>query len=170
VKRMNVEVIQKQQKALRLRNLGASYDQIAEQMGYFDRSGARKAVKACLDRAEFEPVMEQRFIQSERLDMMVTRCLQAVLNGDLDQVRNVIAIEKRRAELWGLDATKTIEVTGQDGGAIQTDLGQVLIDRLQALSVSSESTLGSPQSDSNVIDTHFVEIADDDGSAAVSGE
>lgn len=161
---MNVEVIQKQQKALRLRNLGASYDQIAEQMGYFDRSGARKAVKACLDRAEFEPVMEQRFIQSERLDMMVTRCLQAVLNGDLDQVRNVIAIEKRRAELWGLDATKTIEVTGQDGGAIQTDLGQVLIDRLHALSESSESTLGSPQSDSNVIDTHFVEIVptDDD--------
>jgi len=101
---------------------------------------------------------------------MVTRCLQAVLNGDLDQVRNVIAIEKRRAELWGLDATKTIEVTGQDGGAIQTDLGQVLIDRLHALSASSETTLGSPQSDSNVIDTHFVEIADDSGSAALSGE
>lgn len=162
MKRMNVEVIQKQQKALRLRNLGASYDQIAEQMGYFDRSGARKAVKACLDRAEFEPVMEQRFIQSERLDMMVTRCLQAVLNGDLDQVRNVIAIEKRRAELWGLDATKTIEVTGQDGGAIQTDLGQVLIDRLRSLSVSSESTLGTAQSDSEIIDTHIVEIAQSD--------
>lgn len=170
MKRMNVEVIQKQQKALRLRNLGASYDQIAEQMGYFDRSGARKAVKACLDRAEFEPVMEQRFIQSERLDMMVTRCLQAVLNGDLDQVRNVIAIEKRRAELWGLDATKTIEVTGQDGGAIQTDLGQVLMDRLRSLSVSSESTLEASQIDTNVIDTHFVEIADDSGSAALSGE
>ena len=162
MKRMNVEVIQKQQKALRLRNLGASYDQIAEQMGYFDRSGARKAVKACLDRAEFEPVMEQRFIQSERLDMMVTRCLQAVLNGDLDQVRNVIAIEKRRAELWGLDATKTIEVTGQDGGVIQTDLGQVLIDRLRSLSVSSESTLGTAQSDSEIIDTHIVEIAQSD--------
>jgi len=162
VKRMNVEVIQKQQKALRLRNLGASYDQIAEQMGYFDRSGARKAVKACLDRAEFEPVMEQRFIQSERLDMMVTRCLQAVLNGDLDQVRNVIAIEKRRAELWGLDATKTIEVTGQDGGAIQTDLGQVLMDRLRSLSVSSESTLEASQIDTNVIDTYSVEIVQSD--------
>jgi hypothetical protein len=159
---MNVEVIQKQQKALRLRNLGASYDQIAEQMGYFDRSGARKAVKACLDRAEFEPVMEQRFIQSERLDMMVTRCLQAVLNGDLDQVRNVIAIEKRRAELWGLDATKTIEVTGQDGGAIQTDLGQVLMDRLRSLSVSSESTLEASQIDTNVIDTYSVEIVQSD--------
>ena len=162
MKRMNVEVIQKQQKALRLRNLGASYDQIAEQMGYFDRSGARKAVKACLDRAEFEPVMEQRFIQSERLDMMVTRCLQAVLNGDLDQVRNVIAIEKRRAELWGLDATKTIEVTGQDGGAIQTDLGQVLMDRLRSLSVSSESTLEASQIDTNVIDTYSVEIVQSD--------
>jgi len=162
VKRMNVEVIQKQQKALRLRNLGASYDQIAEQMGYFDRSGARKAVKTCLDRAEFEPVMEQRFIQSERLDMMVTRCLQAVLNGDLDQVRNVIAIEKRRAELWGLDATKTIEVTGQDGGAIQTDLGQVLMDRLRSLSVSSESTLEASQIDTNVIDTYSVEIVQSD--------
>jgi hypothetical protein len=159
---MNVEVIQKQQKALRLRNLGASYDQIAEQMGYFDRSGARKAVKACLDRAEFEPVMEQRFIQSERLDMMVTRCLQAVLNGDLDQVRNVLAIEKRRADLWGLDASKIIEVTGQDGGAIQTDLGQVLIDRLRSLSVSSESTLEASQIDSEIIDTHIVEIVQSD--------
>ena len=159
---MNVEVIQKQQKALRLRNLGASYDQIAEQLDYFDRSGARKAVKACLDRAEFEPVIEQRFIQSERLDMMVMRCLQAVLNGDLDQVRNVLAIEKRRAELWGLDASKTIEVTGQDGGAIQTDLGQVLVERLRSLAGSSESTLGASESVSNVIDTHFVEIAQSD--------
>lgn len=159
---MNVEVIQKQQKALRLRNLGASYDQIAEQMGYHDRSGARKAVKACLDRAEFEPVMEQRIIQADRLDLMVTRCLQAVLNGDLDQVRNVLAIEKRRADLWGLDATKTIEVTGQDGGAIQTDLGQVLIDRLHALSDSSQSALGSSESDRSIVDTHFVEIVQSD--------
>ena len=135
MKRLDVETADKQRRALRLRNLGASYDQIADELGYAGRSGAWKAVKAALDRAVIEPAMEQRVIQSERLDLMVMRCLGAVLNGDLEQVRNVLAIEKRRADLWGLDAPKNVEVLGafaSVGG--QMDVAGVLLERLQSLS------------------------------------
>ena len=133
MRRLDVETTEKQIRAVKLRGLGASYDQIAETLGYSNRSGAWKAVKSGLDRAVIESVTEMRVLQAERLDMMVMRCLEAILNGDLDQVRNVIAIEKRRADLWGLDATRTVEITGADGGPVETDVGQLLIERLKAL-------------------------------------
>lgn len=137
MRRLDVETAQKQQRALRLRNLGVSYDAIAEELGYAGKSGAWKAVKAALDRAVIEPAREQRILQSERLDLMVTRCLQAVLSGDLEQVRNVLAIEKRRADLWGLDAPKNVEVMGTGGGPVQTDVGALLIERLRQLNPAS---------------------------------
>lgn len=135
MRQLDVETADKQRRALRLRNLGASYDQIADELGYAGRSGAWKAVKAALDRAVIEPAMEQRVIQSERLDLMVMRCLGAVLNGDLEQVRNVLAIEKRRADLWGLDAPKNVEVLGAFANvtAGDGDVAGLLLDRLQTL-------------------------------------
>ena len=134
MRRLDIETAEKQRKALRLRNLGISYDQIADELGYASRSGSWKAVKTALDRSFIEPAREQRLLQSERLDMMVTRCLQAVLSGDLDQVRNVLAIEKRRADLWGLDSARNVvEVVGSQGGPIQTDVGALLIERLRSL-------------------------------------
>ncbi len=148
VRQLDVETADKQRRALRLRNLGASYDQIADELGYAGRSGAWKAVKAALDRAVIEPAMEQRVIQSERLDLMVMRCLGAVLNGDLEQVRNVLAIEKRRADLWGLDAPKNVEVLGafaNVGG--DTNVAGLLLERLQTL-----ASLSTPPIDSNVIE------------------
>lgn len=140
MRKIDVETTERQIRAVKLRGLGASYDQIAETLGYSNRSGAWKAVKAGLDRAVVESVKEMRVLQAERLDLMVMRCLEAVLNGDLDQVRNVIAIEKRRADLWGLDATRTVEITGADGGAIETDVGQLLIERLKSLSPADTQT------------------------------
>jgi hypothetical protein len=130
MRRLDVETAQKQQRALELRNLGLSYDRIADQLGYAGRSGAWNAVRAALDRALVEPAREQRIIADQRLDLLLQRVLPAVLQGDLDQVRNVLAIEKRRADLWGLDAPKGVEVTGADGGPIETDVGQLLRQRL----------------------------------------
>lgn len=134
MRRLDVETAQKQQRALELRNLGLSYDRIAEQLNYAGRSGAWNAVKAALDRALVEPAREQRIIADQRLDLLLQRVLPAVLQGDLEQVRNVLAIEKRRADLWGLDAPKGVEVTGVDGGPIETDVGALLRRRLTEMS------------------------------------
>lgn len=150
MRHLDVEVADKQRRALRLRNLGASYDQIADELGYAGRSGAWKAVKAALDRAVIEPAMEQRVIQSERLDLMVMRCLGAVLNGDLEQVRNVLAIEKRRADLWGLDAPKNVEVLGAFANVgQQVDVAGVIMERLQALAAIDTNAIEPTQTEEN---------------------
>lgn len=130
----NTQAATKQITALQMRNLGYSYDAIADRLEYANRSGAWKAVQAALNRAVREPAREMRIIQAERLDILVNKCMAAVLTGDLDQVRNVLLIEKRRADLFGLDAKLGVEITGPEGGAIQTDVGQLLMDRLASLS------------------------------------
>lgn len=138
MRRVDVEVADKQQKALELRRLGASYDRIAEQLGYSNKSGAWHAVQAALKRAVIEPAREQRIIADQRLDLLLQRSLRAFADGDLDQVRNILAIEKRRADLWGLDAPKGVEVTGKDGGPIETDIGGLLRRRLAEMGAISD--------------------------------
>jgi hypothetical protein len=137
----NTEAATKQITALQMRNLGYSYDAIADRLKYANRSGAWKAVQAALNRAVREPAREQRIIQAERLDILVNKCMAAVLTGDLDQVRNVLLIEKRRADLFGLDAKVGLEITGPDGGAVQTDVGQLLMERLASLATVNRPEL-----------------------------
>jgi hypothetical protein len=130
MRRVDIATADKPQRALELRRLGASYDRIADQLGYSNRSGAWQAVQAALKRAVIEPAREQRIIADQRLDFLLQRSLVAFADGDLDQIRNILAIEKRRADLWGLDAPKGVEVTGRDGGPIETDVGALLRRRL----------------------------------------
>jgi hypothetical protein len=133
MRRLDVQTAEKQRRALELRNLGVDYDRIASELGYKDRSGAWRAVKAALDRAVVEPAQEMRVMQSSRLDLLTRRAMEAVLAGQLDQIPNVLRVEKRRAELWGLDAPKAVEVSGADGSPLRTDVGVLLLERLRAL-------------------------------------
>jgi len=131
--KLDAQLQQKRERAIRLRTMGATYDQIAKELGYANKGGAYKAVKAGLHEAIVESAMEMRVVQNDKLDLLLSRCLTAFMSGDLDQVKNILAIEKRRADLWGLDASKQVAVTGADGGPVQTDVGQVLLERLRQL-------------------------------------
>ena len=154
--KLDAQLQQKRERAIRLRTMGATYDQIAKELGYANKGGAYKAVKAGLHEAIVESAMEMRVVQNDKLDLLLSRCLTAFMSGDLDQVKNILAIEKRRADLWGLDASKQVAVTGADGGPIQTDVGQVLLERLRqlgdvvsdAIEVSSDEVLPNGSDDS----------------------
>jgi len=154
--KLDAQLQQKRERAIRLRTMGATYDQIAKELGYANKGGAYKAVKAGLHEAIVESAMEMRVVQNDKLDLLLSRCLTAFMSGDLDQVKNILAIEKRRADLWGLDASKQVAVTGADGGPIQTDVGQVLLERLRqlgdvvsdAIDVSSDEVLPNGSDDS----------------------
>lgn len=154
--KLDAELQQKRVKAIRLRTMGATYEQIAQELGYANKGGAYKAVKAGLHEAVVESAMEMRVVQNDKLDLLLSRCFTAFLNGDLDQVKNILAIEKRRADLWGLDASKSVAVTGADGGPVQTDVGQVLLERLRqladpevdAIEVSHDEVLPNESDDS----------------------
>lgn len=133
MRRLDVATAEKQRQALKMRSVGYEYERIATDLGYADKSGAWRAVKAACDRAVIEPAREQRMIMADRLDILLQRTLRAVLEGDLDQVTNVLRVEKRRAELFGLDAPRGFEVSGPGGDPIQTDVGEILRERIAAL-------------------------------------
>ena len=112
MRQVNPDTAGRYREVVRLRMVGLTFDDIADQVGYSDRSGAKRAYDMALERWHVETVEQQRV---------------------LDQVDRALRIEKRRSELWGLDAPRQHEITGLHGGAIRTDIGDLLLAKLQEL-------------------------------------
>ena len=68
--------------ALELRKAGASYQAIAEQLGYSGASGAFAAVKAALRDTLREPAAELRELEVARLDAALLALWRRVQDGD----------------------------------------------------------------------------------------
>jgi hypothetical protein len=124
--------------AARLRALRFSYDQIAEKLGYADKSGAWRAVRRGLATAVREPTHEAILLDLDELNRMargawtvlgnthyvVDRGEVVFLNEEpvlddgpvLAAIGRLLDIQARRAKLLGLDApTKSrVEVVTED--------------------------------------------------------
>lgn len=87
-------------KALELHLAGATYDAIAQAVGYASRSGAHKAVQEALKDLGSPPVGTE-VLQSElaRLDAMLTGLWPKARRGDVAAVDRVLKIGERRATL-----------------------------------------------------------------------
>ena len=133
MKQVTPEVAEKYRRVIELRKAALTFEQIAEEVGYAARSGAKRALDAAFDRWGGESIQSMRLVQNERLDDLFRRIYLAIVNGDLAQVDRALRIEKRRAELFGLDAPKQHEITGVEGGPLRTDVGDMLIARLEEL-------------------------------------
>lgn len=127
------ETVEKYRQVWVLRLAGMSFEDIARQVGYADKSGAKRAFDAASERWVVESVEQQRQVQSDRLDRLLFPAFQRVVDGDLSLIDTCLRIERRRAELWGLDAPKRAEVTGQDGGAIEIDFADQLLAKVTAI-------------------------------------
>lgn len=98
-----LEVEEKQVKAMELRKAGVSFRLIAEELGYSSASGAHAAVMAALEKTRAEPAESLRDLMLARLDEMLVGLWDAAISGDPDAVSSVLRIEERRAKLLGLD-------------------------------------------------------------------
>lgn len=105
---------QRRLEALKLRQAGATYQAIADKLGYHDRGTAQRAVVAELKKinAELEDEATQlRALEAQRLDTlqtaMWTEMLAARSNGEsaAPAVDRIIKIMERRAKLLGLDTS-----------------------------------------------------------------
>ena len=72
-------------------------------------------------------------VQSEQLDDLWRRVFAAIAQGDLAHIDRALRILKRRADLWGLDAPRQHEISGPGGSSVRTDVGDLLIARLEEL-------------------------------------
>ena len=136
------EVLEKYEEVVRLRTLGLSFQMIADRVGYAGRSGAKEAYSQAIKMWGGEAVDELRVIENERLDHL-HRVLMAQLEtttrdpetgaGEIvPLVNSALNLARRRAALNGLDSASKHEISGPDGSALQTDVGEMLRQRLQA--------------------------------------
>lgn len=101
---------ERQRQALLLRRGGASYDQIAQRLGYRDRASAYRAVLAALEQTLREPAEEVRALELERLDALLLAHWPAATSGNVEATDRVLRIMERRARLLGLDAPRQLNV------------------------------------------------------------
>lgn len=117
--------------AFELRKAGATYQAMADKLGYASPRGAHKAVASALKATLRELAEELRELEAMRLDAALLAIWRRVTNGDERAIDRLLTIMKRRMELLGLAVPKRRELSGPDGGPIET----------QALPAASLSTL-----------------------------
>ncbi|MGI9459094.1 MAG: hypothetical protein ACR2NF_03770 [Pirellulales bacterium] len=132
------EVADKYRKVVQLKTAGATFDEIADQVGYSSRSGAKMAYDRALKWWGRESVDELRTVEGERLEQLWRKLFARILaDGQLDVgeiallVNSALRVSQRKSALYGLDAPRQIEVAGQDGQPIVTDVGEMLRERME---------------------------------------
>lgn len=100
---------ERQRQGLELRKAGATYQQIADQLGYKHASSASKAVKKALDSLVTESADDLRVIEVARLNHMMLAIWDRIQGGDLKAIDRGLRIQQRMSELMGLDAPSKSE-------------------------------------------------------------
>ena len=124
-----------------LRRAGWTFDEIAQHVGYADRSGAKAAYDAALRRWGTQAVDDLRQSEGERIDHLWRRISAAIAQlgpeADANQLatltNSAVRISGARRQLFGMDAPRQVEITGHNGGALRTDVGEILRERLRQL-------------------------------------
>lgn len=135
--------------ALVLRKAGASYQQIAEQCGYNDRSAAHHSVTRALramGREDAEDVLE---LELARLDDMTTAVWPVARRGDLKAIDTVLKLQDRRAKYLGLDSSeaRTAAAAERIAGAQETQVSviyAVMTSILGKLNLTPEQQAAAP--------------------------
>ena len=109
-----ISAAQKQRKALELRRAGASFDVIAQQVGYSSTGGAYKAVQTGLKKLVREPGESVRKLELERLDRLLLAVWHKAVNGDLGALDRALKIIAKRCEIEGVNAPVRVKHGGDD--------------------------------------------------------
>jgi hypothetical protein len=130
----------KYRRVVELRARGLTFDEIAAEVGYKGRQGAKEAYDAALRWWGTESVDQLRSVEGERLELLWRRAYARLARSDeLGTVEfarlldSAVRLSQRKSALWGLDAPRQYEVTGEAGGPLVTDVGELLRQRLEAM-------------------------------------
>lgn len=129
MKENNTEVIsldpalfEKERRVVQYRQTGATFDQIAQKLGYSNESGARAAFKRAMERMRDDAInSEMRELHKQRLEVALQAIWPQVIQGDFEAIKVMLKILERDAKLHGIDApVKTeVEVTSYDGNLLR---------------------------------------------------
>jgi len=101
---------EKTRRAMALKLAGASYAQIAQQLGYHDASGARKAVQRGMKSAMHETASELKKIHYGRLEHMLMLLWPEVNQRDLPAMSAALAVMDRMEKLYALNEAQKLDI------------------------------------------------------------
>lgn len=136
--------------ACRLRARGMTFQQIADQLGYADRSTAHRAVKNAIAAVPVHDVDELRQLQGDTLDAIRMQLWAIIRNAGaadaaapgarrggpavvLQAVDRLLRVEERAARLYGLDAPTdhriiTVEAVESEIARLEAELAAASVD------------------------------------------
>lgn len=117
-----VSAAEKRRQAVELRKAGATFEEIAQAVGYSNKGTAYRAVEQALKDAVREPARELIELEVQRLDLLLRAIWPQVARGHLGAVDRALRVAERRSRLLGLDAAQQIQHSGPDGGPIPVDV------------------------------------------------
>jgi hypothetical protein len=115
-------LFEKERQVVKYRQAGATFDQIAQKLGYSNESGARSAFRRAMERMRDDAInAEMRELHRQRLEIALTSIWPQVIQGDFEAIKLMLKILERDAKLFGIDApVKTeVEVTSYDGNLLR---------------------------------------------------
>ena len=98
----SAEVVERRTRAVELVAAGRSYDEVAAELGYSNRSGAWKAVQASLKAVQAETVEEYRALTLERLEALLATVWDKAMTGDIHAVAAARRIVDAECRVLGL--------------------------------------------------------------------
>ncbi|MGW1839677.1 hypothetical protein [Streptomyces sp. NPDC002067] len=99
---------------VRLRIQGLSFDEIADRLGYYDRSGVKRAWDRVMARELADQVQDRAAAAQEELartDWIISSMAPRVEGGDSRAAQVALNAIERRCKLLGLDAAQSADVT-----------------------------------------------------------
>lgn len=150
--RHKMAVGEKTRRSMALKLAGASYQVIAEQLGYNDASAARKAVMRGLKSSLHENAAELRNIHYGRLEHMLMLLWSDVVRKDLPSMSAALAIMDRMDRLFGLSQVEVQKGQQSNGTVILADGDKdSYIKALQdaGIRIAQGLSSSSPQSERN---------------------
>lgn len=129
----------RQSQAFELKLAGASFQQIADQLGYSSKSGAERAYRTQLERLTIAPSEESKKLQLERLEHLFLAMYTQAKSGALGATDRCIRIIQEIAKLQGLYAPTMINVNwreeaeraGLSAGDLFEDLVGVIAEKMR---------------------------------------
>lgn len=97
------------QMAFELRKAGASYELIAEKLGYASAKSAENSIRSTLNR-KYKPEDVEEVVSMElaRLDALQLVAWRRAKEGDLSAIDRILKIMERRAKYLGLDVKEQV--------------------------------------------------------------
>ena len=117
-----IEAVRKQRQALELRMAGRTWQEIADNLGYANHTGAIAAVRTALQSTLQPPADHFRALTFERLTKVLQVHWPLMLQADPVSTRLCLQVIGDIRQLMGLDSATKLEHTGADGAPIRHEV------------------------------------------------